>query len=111
MTMLVTVATLLQAYVFWRAASVPAIMRCVPRWALITLGVALWASLFLSFELGHGGSGALARLLELFGMTWLAVLFLAFVALLLTDVATGFGALLPRLAQLRGWACHRARPP
>jgi predicted MPP superfamily phosphohydrolase len=105
MTILVTAGTLLQAYVFWRAASVPMIKRCVPRWVLVALGVALWAGLFLSFYLGHGGSGAVARVLELFGMTWLAVLFLAFVALLVTDVITGFGFLLPRLApRLRGWA-------
>jgi predicted MPP superfamily phosphohydrolase len=105
MTILVTAGTLLQAYVFWRAASVPMIKRCVPRWVLVALGVALWASLLLSFYLGHGGSGVLSRLLELFGMTWLAVLFLAFVALLVTDVITGFGFLLPRLApRLRGWA-------
>jgi len=105
MTMLVTVGTLLQAYVFWRAASVPAIRRWVPRWALVALGVALWASLFLSFGLGHGGTGPLARMLELFGMTWLAVLFLAFVALLVTDVITGFGSRMPQRAPvLRGWA-------
>ena len=103
-TILVTAGTLLQAYVFWRAASVPVIKRCVPRRVLFGLGVVLWVSLFLSFELGHGGSGALARLFELFGMTWLAVLFLASVALLVTDVITGFGFLLPKLApRLRGW--------
>ncbi len=103
--MLVTAGTLLQVYVFWRAASVPAIARRVPRLALIGLGVVLWASLFLSFYLGHNGSGVLSRALEMFGMTWLAVLFLAFVALLAVDVVTGFGFLLPRLApRLRGWA-------
>ena len=105
MTMLVTAGTLLHAYVFWRAASVPAIARRVPRPVLIGVGVALWASLFLSFYLGHGGSGAPARVLELFGMTWLAMLFLAFVTLLAVDLVTGFGLLLPRLApRLRGWA-------
>ena len=105
MTMLVTAGTLLQAYVFWRAASVPAIRERVPRPVLVGLGVALWASLFLSFYLGHDGTGALARLLELFGMTWLAMLFLAFVALFVTDLLTGFGFLLPRLApRLRGFA-------
>jgi predicted MPP superfamily phosphohydrolase len=103
--MLVTAGTLLQVYVFWRAASVPAIARRVPRLALIGLGVVLWASLFLSFHLGHNGSGVLSQALEMFGMTWLAVLFLAFVALLTVDVVAGFGFLLPRLApRLRGWA-------
>jgi predicted MPP superfamily phosphohydrolase len=105
MTMLAAAGTLLHAYVFWRVASVPAIRKRVPRTVLVGLGVALWASLFLSFYLGHGGSGVLARVLELFGMTWLAMLFLAFVALLAVDLVTGFGLLLPRLApRLRGWA-------
>jgi predicted MPP superfamily phosphohydrolase len=105
MTMVVTAGTLLQAYVFWRAASVPAIKRWVPWPVLIGLGVALWATLFLSFYLGHGASGAGARALELFGMTWLAVLFLAFAALLVTDLLTGFGFGLPKRAPvLRGWA-------
>lgn len=103
--MLITAGTLLQMYVLWRAASVPAIARRVPRLALIGLGVVLWASLFLSFYLGHNGSGVLSRALEIFGMTWLAMLFLAFVALLAVDLVTGFGFLLPRVApRLRGWA-------
>jgi predicted MPP superfamily phosphohydrolase len=105
MTMLVTAGTLLQAYVFWRAASVPFVARHVPRRLLIGLAVGLWAGLFLSFYLGHSGSSAPAQWLELLGMDWLAVLFLAFVSILAVDVVTGFGLLMPRLAPiLRGWA-------
>ena len=48
---------------------------------------------------------ALAAALELFGMTWMGVLFLVFVSLLAIDFITGFGLLLPRLApSLRGLA-------
>jgi len=104
-TMLVTAGTLLQAYVFWRAASVPFVARRVSRHLLIGLAVTLWAGLFLTMELGHGVSSAPARWLELLGMDWLAVLFLAFVSLLAVDLVTLFGFLVPRLAPtLRGWA-------
>jgi predicted MPP superfamily phosphohydrolase len=104
-TMLVTAGTLLQAYVFWRAASVPFVARHVPRRLLIGLAVSLWAGLFLSFYIGRSASGTAVRWLELVGMDWLAVLFLAFVSLLVADLATGFGLLLPKLAPtLRGWA-------
>jgi predicted MPP superfamily phosphohydrolase len=105
MTMLVAAGTLLQTYVFWRAASVPLVSRHVPRPLLIGLAAALWAGLFLSFYVGHSASSAPARWLELFGMTWLAVLFLAFMSLLAVDLVTGFGFLMPKLAPtLRGWA-------
>ncbi len=104
-TMLVSAGTLLQLYVFWRAASVPFLTRHVRRGTLVGLGVVLWAGLLLPFSLGHGSSGMLATLLEFGGMTWLAVLFLAFVALLAVDLVTAFGFILPRLAPaLRGWA-------
>ncbi len=92
-------------YVFWRAASVPFVVRHVPRKILIGAGVVLWASFFFARVLGHGGTGALAATLELFGMNWMAMLFLACVSLLAIDFLTGFGFLLPRLApSLRGWA-------
>ncbi len=92
-------------YVFWRAASVPFVVRHVPRKVLIGAGVVLWASFFFARVLGHGGTGALAATLELFGMNWMAMLFLASVSFLAIDLLTGFGFLLPRLApSLRGWA-------
>jgi predicted MPP superfamily phosphohydrolase len=102
---LTSAITLMQIYVFWRAASVPLLKHRVPRKLLIGVGLVLWAGFFFGRVLGHGGAGALARTLELFGMTWMAVLFLLFVSLLAMDLVTGFGFLLPRLApSLRGLA-------
>jgi predicted MPP superfamily phosphohydrolase len=92
-------------YVFWRAASVPFVDRHVPRKILIGAGVILWAIFFFGRVIGHGGTGVLAGTLEFLGMTWMAVLFLAFISLLAIDLATLFGFLMPRLSpSLRGWA-------
>jgi predicted MPP superfamily phosphohydrolase len=92
-------------YVFWRSASVPFVDRHVSRKILIGAGVILWAIFFFGRVIGHGGTGVLAGTLEFLGMTWMAVLFLAFISLLAIDLATLFGFLMPRLSpSLRGWA-------
>jgi predicted MPP superfamily phosphohydrolase len=102
---LISAVTLMQIYVFWRASSVPLLKRHISLKLLIGVGLVLWASFFFGRILGHDGTGALAGTLELFGMTWMAVLFLLFVSLLAMDLLTGFGFLLPRLApSLRGLA-------
>jgi predicted MPP superfamily phosphohydrolase len=95
----------MQIYVFWRAASVPLLKRHVHRKLLIGAAMVLWAGFFFGRVVGHDGTGVLARTLEFFGMTWMAVLFLVFVSLLATDLVTGFGFVVPRLApSLRGLA-------
>ena len=92
-------------YVFWRAASVPFIDRHVSRKILIGAGVILWAIFFFGRVIGHGRTGVLAGMLEFLGMNWMAVLFLTFIPLLLIDLSTLFGFLMPRLSSsLRGWA-------
>ena len=102
---LIAVCTLMQIYVFWRAASVPFVRRHVPRKVLIASGLVLWVGFYLGRVVGHGGTGVLATALELFGMTWMASLFLVFVSMLATDLVTGFGFIVPRRApRLRGWA-------
>jgi hypothetical protein len=102
---LIFAITLMQIYVFWRATSVPALKRRVSTKLLIGAGMVLWAGFFFGRIYGHHGTGSLAKYLELFGMNWMAVLFLLFVSLLTMDFATGFGFLLPRLApSLRGTA-------
>ena len=104
-TVLTTAVTLMQVYVFWRASSVPLIKRHIPSKLLIAAGAILWAAFYLGRVVGHDGSGTFARMLELFGMDWMAVLFLSSVCLLGMDLLTGFGFLLPRLApRLRGLA-------
>jgi len=108
-TILLVVCTLMQLYVFARAASVPVVRRHLPlRW-LIVAGVVLWAGLVAARLVAHGEEGATAAVLELLGMDWMAMLFLACVALLAVDLVTGFGSVLPRLApRLRGWALAAA---
>lgn len=97
--------TLLHVYVFWRAASVPAIARRVPaRWMALA-ALILWASLFLARYLGRGGKGSLSAVAEFAAMDWLALLFLTATALLAVDFATGFGLFFRGAAPaLRGWA-------
>ncbi len=95
----------MHVYVFWRAASVPFAALHVSREVLIGAGVILWAIFFFGRVVGHGGTGVLAETLEFLGMDWMGILFLIFVPLLIVDLATLFGFLMPRLSPtLRGWA-------
>jgi len=102
---LITSATFIHVYVLWRAASVPFVRRRVAGKKLVFLGIFLWSLLVIGRFYGHDNAGTLATLLELFGMTWLAVLFLTTVPLLAVDIATGFGSFFPgRVPWLRGIA-------
>ena len=104
-TALISICTFMHVYVFWRIASVPFICRHVPLKALIGTGVILWTVFFLGRIIGHGRMGNLAGILEFAGMTWMAILFLIFTALLFIDLVTFFGFLMPSLSpSLRGWA-------
>jgi predicted MPP superfamily phosphohydrolase len=103
--MLLAAWTLLHGYVFWRAATVPAITRRVPHPLFVVVACVMWASLLLVRGLGRSAAGPLAYALELFGMNWMAMLFLAAVALLAVDLVTGFGLLMRHhVHRLRGWA-------
>jgi predicted MPP superfamily phosphohydrolase len=88
--------TLLQGYVFWRASSVPFVKEHVPRRLLVGVGLALWACFLLGSAVSADVTGALAMPLELWSMTWLAMLFLTSIALLAVDVLTGFGTWMKR---------------
>ena len=102
---LISAITLMHIYVFWRAASVPVFKRYVSRKLLIGAGLVLWATFFLGRVYGHHGTGPFAKVVELLGMNWMAVVFLLFVSLIAMDFVTGFGFLIPRLApSLRGIA-------
>jgi len=104
-SILISVCTLMHIYVFWRIACVPFVNRHVSLNLLIVTGVFLWAVFFIGRLFHHGGTGTLAATIELFGMLWMGALFLLFIPLLMMDVITAFGFLLPRLApSLRGWA-------
>jgi uncharacterized protein len=104
-TILLLAVTLMHIYVFWRMSSVPFLRRHVPRRFLIITGVFFWAVFSLGRFFGHGGTGALARTLELISMDWMAIIFLTTVSLLAIDLVTGFGLLLPKMSpSLRGFA-------
>ncbi len=104
-TILISVCTFMHIYVFWRASSVPFIKRHIPKNIFIGTGVILWAILFFGRVIGHSGTGILASVLEFLGMNWMAVLFLTSLPLLLIDLITFFGFLMPHLSPLlRGFA-------
>ena len=97
--------TIMHVYVFWRAGSVPFLKRRIPRKYIYGTGLLLWILFYLGREIGHGGTGIVSVILELFGMNWMAVLFLLSVMLLMADIITIFGLLLPEKAPtIRGLA-------
>jgi predicted MPP superfamily phosphohydrolase len=92
---LVFVFTLIQAYVLWRAASVPLFEN--HRLLLAVLGIAFWLVFILGRVASHTDMKAPGRWLELTGMHWMTVLFLLFVCLMAVDLITGFGLIMTRL--------------
>jgi hypothetical protein len=102
---LLSAVTLMHVYVFWRGSSVPFLRRHMSMKALAATGMALWILFLFGRIYGHDNPGALAQVLELAGMIWMATLFLIFVSMLAVDGITGFGRLLPRFAPvMRGAA-------
>lgn len=102
---LIFAVTLMQGYVFWRAASVPFVRRRISRKHLIGLGVTLWALFLLGRVIDPESTGGMAATLEFMGMTWMAMLFLMSAALFAVEAVTGFGFLLTRFGPgLRGAA-------
>jgi uncharacterized protein len=90
---LILISTIIQAYVFWRMASMPMIKHCLSGRQLAGMGIGLWIVLCLSRFYSHDHTGKLAYILELIGMHWLGILFLLFFTLIATDILTGFGFL------------------
>jgi predicted MPP superfamily phosphohydrolase len=104
-TILILVVTLMQGYVFWRAASVPLVRRRILQKHLISIGVTLWALFFLVRVIGTKAPGYMAAILELLSMTCMAMLFLMSVTLFAVEVMTGFGFFLKQIVpSLRGIA-------
>ena len=96
---------LMHAYVFWRVASVPWVTAHATRRHLIIAAVVLWASYPLARMLNSFHYHAIGMPLEFLATLWLGFLFLAVAALLVTDICTLGGLLLPRpAATLPGWA-------
>ncbi len=104
-SLLVLVVTVMQAYVFWRASSIPLVKQRIRRKHLMSLGLALWVLFLLGRIVGSEEVGSLPTILELWCMSWMSTLFLMSVALLVVDVATGFGSFFSRFVpQMRSAA-------
>jgi uncharacterized protein len=105
LTIILSIWTVMHVYVFWRLSTVGWVAGNVSRLVLAALAVALWSSYPLARLLEARKLDAIAQPLEFAGATWIGVLFLLFAALLVTDVATLGGVLVPLWApKLRGWA-------
>ncbi|HEX6504431.1 MAG TPA: metallophosphoesterase [Terriglobales bacterium] len=103
-TVVLLIWTVMNVYVFWRIASIPA-MSQAPHVMLALVAVLLWMSYVAARILARKKLTAIAAPLEWIGGIWLGMIFFILVCLLTTEIVTGFGYLLPRLAPtLRGYA-------
>lgn len=104
-TILISIVTLIQIYIFWRVASVPFIKKHVSRKTFNGIGIGLWAVFTGGRVYGHNHIGLIPKALEFIGMNWMAMVFLIFVCILTIDIITLFGFIMPRLSpKLRGMA-------
>jgi predicted MPP superfamily phosphohydrolase len=102
---LISVVTLTQIYVLWRASSLPLFRRQVNKKWLVTGSTFLWLLFLIGRMYGHDNPAAFVPVLQLAGMTWMGMLLLIAISLFATDLVTGFGFFLPKLApSLRGAA-------
>ncbi len=105
LSIVLTIWGVMHLYVFWRLASVPWVAAHISRPALVVAAVLLWASYPAARILGAWNLEAAARPLEFAGATWIGVLFLAVATMVVADVVTLGGWLMPHLAPaIRGWA-------
>jgi uncharacterized protein len=95
---ILSIWTLMNVYVGWRASSIPLIARFVPRPAFFLVLLILWASYILSRIAERNGLLGSARFLEFIGSYWVGIGFLIFLCFLAADLVTGFGYLMPRFA-------------
>jgi predicted MPP superfamily phosphohydrolase len=103
-TIVLLIWTTMHVYVFWRVLSIPALAQ-VPRVAVALVAILVWTSYVVGRLLARQGMDSLAAPLEWIGAQWVGVIFLIFVLLIVVEVITGFGYVLPRLAPtLRGYA-------
>ncbi len=105
LTIFLTVWTVMHIYVFWRMSSIPFISQHIHPIFLVLAAIVLWSSFLLPRFFGNPAAGGLSWFLEMVGSNWLGILFLLFFCLLVIDLITGFGFLMPNLApRLRGLA-------
>ncbi|HOX56949.1 MAG TPA: metallophosphoesterase [Candidatus Paceibacterota bacterium] len=105
LSIILTIWGVMHLYVFWRLASVPWLAVQISRPMLIAAAIALWASYPVARILYSWKLDAAARPLEIAGATWIGILFLLFAVLLVADVVTLGGYLVPNLlTRIPGWA-------
>ncbi len=93
-----SVWTALNAYVGWRIAGLPWVAAHLgARWTALGFAL-LWLSYPAARLLAARGFGTVARSIEFVGANWIGVLFLLFTALVLAELVTLGGWLLPALA-------------
>ncbi len=88
----------MNAYVIWRATSMPWLSRRAPRVILWIAGALLWMSYLVVRIFAHASTASFARIAEIVGANWIGIVFLLFIFLLVADIVTGFGSFLPRAA-------------
>ncbi len=88
--------TLMHLYVGWRVWALPLLPGAAAHVALVVAFAVLWAAYPVGRMLAHRGLDQLAYPFELAGGLWMGVLFFALASLLVADLVTGFGLLLPR---------------
>lgn len=98
-TILLSVVTVMQVYVFWRISTVPFVKKRIPGKYIILAGLLLWTLFYFSRSLGHNGIGSFTKIIEFISMTWMGILFLTFIPVFVLDLVTGFGYFLPRYAR------------
>lgn len=105
LTVVLSVWTAMNAYVCWRACSIPWTTVHVSRRTCILVFIVLWAAFPLARILEPHHMQSVSRFLELVGATWIGVLFLLFCTFLVVEIVTAGGLLLRNtLPVLRGWA-------
>ncbi len=101
---LFVICSALHAYVFWRMASVPILVRSFSRRTILSTGALLWL-LYVVGQVLENSDHTLFLPLQFFAANWTGVLVLLSLCLFVIDVLTGFGYLWPRVATaLRGYA-------
>ncbi len=98
LTVALTLWGILHCYVFWRLASVPWVAAHVPGRNLAAIGIFLWGSYVLARIAANLLPSPLAWVVEYVASAWLGAFWLIFFAVLLTDVLTVGGLLVPKAA-------------
>ena len=109
LSVVLAVWAVMHLYVFWRLTSVPWVVEHFSKRTILLTGCLLWLSYPLARILESNRLDVIGIPLEFLASLWLGTLFLLFAAVLVTDLVTVGGLLLPRLTpRITGWAALTA---